>query len=133
MKYIILTCIALSLTSCSKINSKETYRYFKNSAFIEINDTDTTWLSFTDSTYQSWTNSGELQNGFWRTKQIKNLDLLILGSFCPSVYSIVQFSDNKCTIQSIGRKDDKIFTMEKISSKALNLKIEKIESVVKIE
>ena len=96
-------------------NKSDTAEFVRNSDFVEIHKSDTTWLSFQDTTYEMWTVTGQQQNGTWKLNEIQSLEFLTLGDYCPGVYEILKMTDKTLVLKEIATKESEKFTLIKLS------------------
>lgn len=127
MKNILLLTLTLLLTNCETTNKVDSEEFISNSTFVEIHESDTTWISFRDSTYEMWTVKGQQQNGMWKLKAIKNIEFLTLGDYCTGVYEILQRDDQNIVIKEVKVRKSQEFTLTKVDSDNFERRIKKIQ------
>lgn len=114
MKKILLLTLTFLLTNCEATNKVDSEEFVRNSAFIEIHKSDTTWISFRDSTYEMRTVNGQQQNGIWKLNEISEIEFLTLGDYCPEVYEILERDDQNLVMKQVQVSKSKEFTLTKI-------------------
>lgn len=128
MKNILLLTLTVLLTNCDTSNKFDTEEFVRNSAFIEVHESDTTWLSFRDTTYEMWTTQGQQQNGTWILNEIKDLEFLTLGEFCPGVYELVDKTDKTLTLKEVVTKESNEFILTELAPGTFERRIKKIKN-----
>lgn len=125
MKNILLLTFTFLLTNCETSKKVVSEEFVRNSTFIEIHESDTTWISFRDSTYEMWTVKGQQQNGMWKLNKINDIEFLTLGDYCPGVYEILQRDDQIVVIKQVKVRKSEEFTLTKVDSDNFERRIKK--------
>ena len=128
MKNILFLTLTLLLTNCETTNKVDSEDFVSNSAFVEIYESDTTWISFRDSTYEMWTVKGQQQNGMWKLNAIKNIEFLTFGDYCPGVYEILQRDNQNIVIKEVKVRKSEEVTLTKVDSENFERRIKKIKN-----
>ena len=127
MKNILPLILTLLLTNCNTTNKANSEEFVRNSAFFGVYESDTTWISFQDTTYEMWTIRGQQQNGTWKINQIEGIEFLTLGDYCPGVYEIIETEDTELVVKEVQTRKSKRFTLTKIDLETFEGRIKKIK------